>query len=80
MDWVVVIALSLSFGAMVTSHLALCFGVAREEGLWRAALALVIPPLALMWGISHRMFVRSAVWLFGVVIYLVALIAASGGA
>jgi hypothetical protein len=80
MDWVVVIALSLSFGALVTSHLALCVGVARQEGLWRAALALVIPPLALIWGFSHRMFVRSAIWLLGAVVYLVALIAASSGA
>ncbi|MCA9630508.1 MAG: hypothetical protein KC766_22710 [Myxococcales bacterium] len=80
MDWLIVITLAVSFGALVTSHLTLCVGLARREGLWRGALALLLPPLALVWGLTHRLRVRSAIWLTSAVLYVVALIAASSGA
>lgn len=76
-DWLIVISLSLAFGAWVTSHLLLVLGVARREGPWRGVLSLVAPPLAPIWGLKHQLKIRSGVWIGSLVLYVVALIAAS---
>lgn len=63
--------LVLSCAVGVTVHVALVWGLSSVAPRWRAALALVCPPLAPIWGIRARLFVRSALWLAAWTAYLV---------
>jgi hypothetical protein len=56
-----VVVLSCAVG--VTAHVALVWRLAFVAPRWRALLALVCPPLAPIWGVHARLFVRSAIWL-----------------
>ncbi len=76
-DLLIVLSLSLAFGAWVTSHLLLVLGVTRREGAWRGMLSLVVPLMAPIWGLKHQLKIRSGVWIASLVLYVVALIAAS---
>jgi hypothetical protein len=42
--------LACSAGVMLVAHVALLVGLARRKPWWRAVAALVVPPLAPMWG------------------------------
>lgn len=71
MDIAVFVTLVISFALLVTSHVALAAGLALRKPRWRGAVALLVAPLAPFWGFSARMYVRSAVWLVSLLVYVV---------
>lgn len=77
-DLLVFVGLSVAFGALITAHVALLFGLWSEPPRWRFALALVIPPLAPYWGLLLGLRWRGGLWLLALVAYLVLLALGSG--
>jgi hypothetical protein len=75
-DELVAAALLLAFAGAVTVHVAILAGLVGRKPRWRAALALVLPPLApyWAWGPMRR---RAIAWLALTVAYGVALLVAS---
>jgi hypothetical protein len=69
-DVLLVLAPSLSLALLVTAHVALVASLAGRSPRWRAAVALVVPPLAVVWGREN--FRRwCVVWLVAAALYLV---------
>jgi hypothetical protein len=68
-DTLVMIALVVSFAALVTAHVAVVAGLAVREPRWRALVALAVPPLAPFWAIQSQCFVRSAAWVASAAAY-----------
>jgi uncharacterized membrane protein YphA (DoxX/SURF4 family) len=73
MDPLRLVLLAVAFGALVTAHVALVFGLAARPPRWRALVALVVPPLAPYWGWQERHRVASTTWMAALVAYGVAL-------
>ena len=76
-DVLLVLAPSLSLALFVTAHVALVAGLARRSPRWRAAVALVVPPLAVVWGNQEKFRTWCAVWLAALALYVVTLAGAS---
>jgi hypothetical protein len=75
-DVLLVLAPSLSLALLVTAHVALVAALAGRPPRWRAALALVVPPLAIVWGREN--FRRwCVVWLVAAALYVLTLALAS---
>jgi hypothetical protein len=74
---VVLVALVLGFAAFVTAHIALAARLCLRRPRWRGPLALFVPPLAPYWGAAERMTLTSITWIGSLVVYVVALIAAT---
>lgn len=72
-------AVALSFGLFVTTHLALCWGIAVRGAPWRALLAFVLLPLAPAFALRKRLRVRALVWLTALSTYVLALLFAAEG-
>jgi hypothetical protein len=68
--------LVVSFAILATAHLTLALGLVRRPPRWRAIVALVVPPLAPLWGWREKMRVRSAVWVAGALVYAIARVVA----
>ena len=74
-DSFVFTGLVLGFATLVTVHLALAVRlVLRERPRWRGLVALVVPPLAVIWGFRAGFRRNAVLWLVAVVVYLIALI------
>ena len=71
-DAVVVLLLSLSVATVLTAHVATVYGLAFHHPRWRAAVALVVPPLGIVWGHGAGMRLRPRAVLFGAIVYGVA--------
>lgn len=74
-----VLVLSLvigSFAVLVTTHLALTYGLLRRPPWWRGAVAFVVVPLAPVWGMETGMKRRAALWILALCVYVAARIAA----
>lgn len=71
-DEIVIAALLSSFASLVAMHVAIVAGLASKSPRWRAAVALVVAPLAPYWAIREGMRVRGAFWLLGAVVYAIA--------
>ncbi|MBX3207002.1 MAG: hypothetical protein KF764_18290 [Labilithrix sp.] len=78
-DIVIVALLVVAFALVITTHVAIALGLAKRQPRWRAAVALVVPPFAPYWGWQERMRTRVALWVFGLVVYVVMLALASRG-
>jgi hypothetical protein len=76
-DMIVVGAVVLAFALLVTAHLAIAVGLVAKPPRWRAPVALVLAPLAPYWAWREHMRVRAGIWAAGLVLYVVARIAAS---
>jgi hypothetical protein len=72
-----VMALVVAFAALVTVHLSLVAALARGRAGWRAIVALVVAPLAPVWGYQERLRVRSALWVLSAAVYVTARILGS---
>jgi hypothetical protein len=68
-DEAVSVALVVAFASWVTAHVSLSAGLAAQPPRWRALVALVLPPLAPVWG-RGRMRVRVSIWVASAVLYL----------
>jgi hypothetical protein len=55
----------------VLAHVALLFGLFARRPRWRGLVALVVPPLAPLWGWQEGMHVRVYAWLTGLVSYAI---------
>ena len=53
----------------VGAHLALVAGLSMRREWWRAAVALVVLPLAPWWGWQRGMRLRVFVWIGGLAVY-----------
>ncbi|CAN97750.1 hypothetical protein WME95_41390 [Sorangium sp. So ce327] len=69
--------LVLSFAAWVTTHVALAARLAlRSQPRWRGLVALVVPPLAPMYGFRLGWRRTSTLWLVWLIVYVLALLVA----
>lgn len=75
-DEIVSLGVLVAFALLVTSHLTVVAGLAARAPRWRAAVALVAPPLAPWWAIRVGMKRRAAAWLAGAVAYFAFLLLA----
>jgi hypothetical protein len=79
-DAILMATLFLGLATLVTAHVALAwrlFFQARPR--WRGIVALVVPPLALIWGLRAGWRVNAAIWVGAVALYLIALVASLAG-
>ena len=74
---VLVAAVVLAFAFLVTAHVAIAVGLLGRRPRWRAPVALVFAPIAPYWAWKERMRVRAGVWTAGLVVYVIARVAAS---
>ena len=72
MAWCIASALSV----FVAAHLALVAGLARKRDWRRAAVALLVPPLAPWWGYREGLRVATIVWCAALALYAVGVIVA----
>jgi hypothetical protein len=68
-DTIVIGGLVLAFATLVTTHVAITYGLAKQSPRWRAALAFFVPPLAPYWALRLGMMVRGTVWVAAVIAY-----------
>jgi hypothetical protein len=73
-DVAVTLVLVLSFAALVTAHVAIVIGLVLKEPRWRAAVALLVAPLAPYWAIATGMKARGWAWIGSVCLYSAALL------
>ncbi len=76
-DIVLVACVVLAFAFLVTAHVAIVVGLIGKTPRWRAPAAFFLAPLAPYWAWHERMRVRAGLWVGGLVVYVVARIAAS---
>lgn len=76
-DILVLSALVLGFATLVTAHVALAARLfLRERPRWRGLVALLVPPLAVVWAFRAGWRRTATLWLIAVVVWVLALIAA----
>jgi hypothetical protein len=76
-DAIILAGLVLGFATLVTVHVALAYRLTvRARPRWRGPVALVVPPLAVIWAFKEGWRRSAVVWLGAVLIYVIALIAA----
>lgn len=77
MAWVGVLLVT-SFAGLLTTHIALAVGLLRRTPRWRGLVVLLVPlfPLAVYWALEEKMYIRSALWVTNLVVYVVALVLA----
>ncbi|XXT18019.1 hypothetical protein WME94_48105 [Sorangium sp. So ce429] len=69
--------LILAFATWVTVHVALAARlVLRSQPRWRGLIALVVPPLAPMYGFRQGWRRMSTLWLVWLIVYVLALLVA----
>jgi hypothetical protein len=77
-DAIITAALVLALATLITAHVGLSARIAlRQRPRWRGLVALVVPPLAVIWGLKAGWKGIAAVWLGAVGVYVLALIAAA---
>lgn len=76
-DVVIGSALVLGFATFVTVHVSLAARlVARMQPRWRGLAALVLPPLAPIWGYREGLRRSAVLWVMSLLIYVAARLAA----
>lgn len=71
-------AVILGFATLVTVHVFIAARLfLRARPRWRGLVALVVPPLAPIWGYREGWRVASTLWLVAVLVYLVATVLGS---
>ena len=79
-DLILTAVLALGLATLVTAHVALVWRLYRLRPRWRGLVALVVPPLGLIWALRAGWKGIAGIWLGAVGVYLIALIAALAGA
>jgi hypothetical protein len=68
----------LGLATLITVHVALSARlVLRARPRWRGLVALVVPPLAVIWGFRAGWKGLSSLWLAALAVYVLALIASA---
>lgn len=78
-DVVVVGLMIVAFAWVVTTHVAIAYGLLRRRPRWRALVALTLVLPGVYWAWREQMRTRVWLWAGGVVVYLVLLAFASSG-
>lgn len=78
-DLALIIALVISAGVLLSTHVSLSVGLARLGPWHRGLIAFVVPPLAPFWGYHGKLHTRSLIWIIAVTIHIACLTAASIG-
>ncbi|MGO8993903.1 MAG: hypothetical protein ACLQVI_11280 [Polyangiaceae bacterium] len=66
--------LACAFAVLLAAHVALLVGLAQRPPRWRALVALVVPPLAPVWG-WNEMPRRAHAWAIAFAAYAVVIVA-----
>jgi hypothetical protein len=75
-DAIITGALVLGLATLITAHVALAFRLfRRQRPRWHGLVALVVPPLAVIWGLRAGWWAHTALWLGAVGVYVAALVA-----
>jgi hypothetical protein len=69
-EWLTV-TLVVSFALLLTTHVTLVVGLLSRGPRWRALAAAAAMPLAPVWGIRARMWVRAGLWIASAIAYVV---------
>lgn len=69
-DLILTLALSVALAAWVTDHVALSVGLMRRHPRWRGLVALLVAPLAPVFGFGAQLHVRSVLWIVFAVAYV----------
>ncbi len=75
-DEIVTAAVVVAFSTLVTTHVTLVVALASRRPRWRAPVALLIAPLAPLWGWRESRK-RAITWVASAVVYAVMLWVAS---
>jgi drug/metabolite transporter (DMT)-like permease len=76
-DGIIYAGLILGFATLVTVHVALAGRMfLRQRPRWRGLVALVVPPLGVIWALRAGWKKLGLTWIGALVVYVVALIAA----
>ena len=71
-DAIVLAMVIVGLAALVTTHLAIAWSlVERERPRWRGLIALLVPPLAPVWGWRAGLRARAGLWVVSLVAYAV---------
>jgi uncharacterized membrane protein YgaE (UPF0421/DUF939 family) len=73
------IALAVSLGLLLATHVALSFGLGRKGPWQRGLIAFLVPPLAPFWGYHGKLHARSLLWIVALSLHLLCLMAANIG-
>lgn len=77
LDIVVFIALVVGFATFVTVHIALLVVLTfAHRPRWRGPVALLLPPLAAMWGWQVGRKKTTVLWVAALLVYAVAMVIA----
>lgn len=77
-DAIITAALVLGLATLITTHVSLSARLfLRQRPRWRGIVALVVPPLAVIWGFRAGWKGIASLWLGAVGVYVAALIAAT---
>ena len=71
-------ALVLGLATLITVHVGIALRLfLRERPRWRGPVALVVPPLAVIWGFKAGWKGLGALWLGSFAVYVTALVVAA---
>ena len=76
-DLVVVVVAIVSCAFALLAHASIVAALATRSPKWRAAVALVVPPLAPYWAWREKLRGRTITWIASAIVYAIARIAAS---
>lgn len=76
-DLIVFGVLVVAAAWLLTTHVAVVYGLARTPPRRDALVALVLPPLAPYWALRRGMHVRGVMWVVALVAYVTARFAAA---
>ena len=73
LDGILSALLFVGLATLVTVHVALAARLGRQRPRWRGLVALVVPPLAVMWAFREGWRRTAFLWLGAVAVYTAAL-------
>lgn len=73
-DLVVVAALVLALATLITAHVALVVRLLLRPPRWRGMVALLVPPLAVLWAFREGWRKTATIWLLAIVVWVSALL------
>ncbi len=63
--------LALPFAVFITAHVSLVYGLLMQKPRWHGVAALLIWPVAPIWGLQSGLRYRSAIWIVSLMAYAV---------
>jgi hypothetical protein len=78
LDLALYVILVVALAAFATAHVALSAVLAiAHKPRWRGLVALVVPPLAPVWGFGSKRWITSSLWCVFLALYVAARIVAA---